>query len=98
MAKRLFLSKWEGRRAVAGLMFARFASVLLLECGGCASQQRALLYSLRQLLESAASAACTSLCAEGSYLSGLLPEPLSSELRGLRGKERKAVAVLGAEG
>lgn len=39
------------------------------------------------------------VCPEGSYLSGLLPEPLSSELRRAGGKrERKAAATLGGDG
>ena len=49
-------SEWEGRVCpVTELIFARFKNAFLPECCMLASQQRALLYSLRQLLQPAVS-------------------------------------------
>lgn len=83
---------------MAGLMFARLARALLLGCHVSASQQRALLYSLMQFLEPATSTACSCLCPEGSYLAFSLSPCKTQSSEGLRGKERKAVSALGADG
>lgn len=77
-------------------MFARNASVLLLECGGCASQQRALLYSLSWSLQLPL-LALASVQKEATSLA-LFLSPCAQSSEGLREKERKAVAILGADG
>lgn len=59
----------------AGIIFARLASSLL-ECGVRASQQRALLHSLSQALEPAASTPSTHLSAQGEDISLASLSPL----------------------